>query len=172
MFETSLVYGALLVFPALMAFAAMMDLVTMTIPNKISLGLLAGFLVAAIAVGIPLEQFLTHLSVGFFVLAVGVLLFALRVVGGGDAKLLAAASLWIGFEQLGQYMMYVAAIGGLLSVAILIYRRIVLPAWVIKQPWALRLHSGTADVPYGIAIGGAALVMFPATAWFALLAAA
>lgn len=37
--------------------------------------------------------------VGVAVLIAGMLLFSLRWVGGGDAKLLAAAALWIGYEQ-------------------------------------------------------------------------
>lgn len=171
MIDSVLIYGLLLVFPALMAFAAMMDLITMTIPNRISIALIMGFLAAALAVGMPMEQFLTHVAVGLVVLAIGIVLFAARVVGGGDAKLLAAASLWIGVDQLALYMMYVGLIGGLLSITILMFRSVVLPPYVTEQRWVLRLHSGTADVPYGIAIGGAGLAVFPATIWFAFVAA-
>ena len=41
----------LLLFPALMAFAAASDLFTMTISNRVSLALAAGFLVLALASG-------------------------------------------------------------------------------------------------------------------------
>lgn len=171
MVDSNIVYLALLIFPALMAFGAAMDLVTMTIPNRISIALIVGFLLAAVLIGMPLQQFAVHLGVGFGMLLIGMALFALRVVGGGDAKLLAAASLWIGFEQLGIYMSYVAILGGLLALAIVIYRTMVPPMWLARQEWAMRLHRPTVGIPYGIAIGGAGLWLFPATIWFSAAAA-
>ena len=43
----------LLLFPALMSFAASSDLITMTISNRVSLILIAGFFVLAVMVGMP-----------------------------------------------------------------------------------------------------------------------
>jgi prepilin peptidase CpaA len=171
MVDANLVYVVLLVFPALMAFGAAMDLFTMTIPNRVSIALIVGFLIAAVAIGMPLQQFGMHVAVGVCMLLVGMVLFALRIVGGGDAKLLAAASLWVGFEQLGAYMMYVAILGGALALAIVLYRTLMLPGWLARQEWAMRLHRPNMGIPYGIAIGGAGLWMFPATVWFSTVAA-
>ena len=172
MLDANFVYVVLLVFPALMTFGAAMDLVTMTIPNKISIALIVGFLVAALLIGMPLQQFAVHLAVGFGMLIVGMVMFALRVVGGGDAKMLAAASLWVGFDQLGVYMSYVAILGGLLAFSIILYRTMILPQWLARQEWAMRLHRPTVGIPYGIAIGGAGLWLFPATVWFSAVASA
>jgi prepilin peptidase CpaA len=151
-----------------MIFAAAMDLLTMTIPNRISLALVAGFLAAAPLAGLSLEAFLTHVGVGLAVLAAGVGMFALGWMGGGDAKLLAAASLWIGFDKLLMYFGQVAILGGVLAIAILIYRK--LPVRALPMPeWALRLHVKGSGIPYGLAIAGAALLMYPESLWFAAL---
>lgn len=163
-------YALLLVFPTLMIFAAMMDLFTMTIPNRISIILVAAFLIAAPLTGMGWEQFFVHLGTGFGVLLIGVALFAFGLVGGGDAKLLAAASLWIGFNDLGQYMFAVVLMGGLLSLMLLVYRGMLPPSWLLGQSWALRLHNKKEGIPYGLALSGAALWIFPATGWFTAVA--
>ncbi|MEL6299195.1 MAG: prepilin peptidase [Pseudomonadota bacterium] len=164
--NATLVYCVLLAFPAAMTFAGFTDMVTMTIPNKLTMFLLAAFLVAAVAVRMPLEQFAVHMAVGGVMLIVMMTLFAFNLLGGGDAKLIVAASLWIGFEHLTMFMFYVALLGGVLSLGILFYRSIMPPTWLARQDWALRLHGQGSGVPYGLAIGGAGLLMFPSTAWF------
>ena len=164
-------YSLLLVFPALMIFAAMMDLFTMTIPNRISIILVAAFLIAAPLTGMDWDQFFIHLGTGAAVLALGIVLFAFNLLGGGDAKLLAAASLWIGFDYLGQYMFMVVLLGGGLSIMLLAYRGMLPPRWLLGQPWALRLHNKKEGIPYGLALSGAALWIFPTTAWFTAVTA-
>src|ERR1700755_314239 len=96
----------LMFFPALMAFAAASDLLTMTISNRVSLALAAGFLVLATASGIGLEMMLTHIGAGAMVLVLGFACFAMGWVGGGDAKVAAAAALWFGFAHLLNYLVY------------------------------------------------------------------
>src|SRR6478752_3355438 len=88
----------LLLFPALMAFAAASDLFTMTISNRVSLALAAGFLALAPLSGMGLYDILLHAGAGAAVLAVAFVCFAMGWVGGGDAKVAAAAALWFGFD--------------------------------------------------------------------------
>ncbi len=159
-------YSLLLIFPALMIFGAMMDLFTMTIPNRVSIFLVAAFLIAAPLTGMGWEQFFTHVATGLGVLVIGFTLFAFRLVGGGDAKLFAAAALWIGFDYLGQYMVAFALMGGVLSIVLLAYRSMLPPRFLLDQAWAIRLHSKKEGIPYGLALSGAALWIFPTTAWF------
>ena len=85
----------LLLFPALMAFAAASDLLNMTISNRISLALVAGFAVLAVVCGLSPQTIAAHAATGLLVLAIGFALFARGLVGGGDAKLAAAAALWL-----------------------------------------------------------------------------
>jgi prepilin peptidase CpaA len=128
-------------FPAAMAFAGAMDLLTMTIPNRISIGLIAAFLVAALAAPLGWTEIVSHIGAGLLMLGVGIALFAGGFLGGGDAKLLAAAALWFGFDGLVEYLLLVSIAGGALVIAILFYRSIAPPLWACRLPWAMRLHE-------------------------------
>ena len=159
-------FPLLLLFPAAMAFAAAMDLLTMTIPNRISIILAVGFLVLAPVAGLSWHQFFTHLSVGVAVLLLGIVMFSQGWVGGGDAKLLAAAALWIGADHLMLYLAQVALLGGLLSFVVLAYRYW-LPLEKFQAPeWARKLHEKGGGIPYGLAIAGGGLLIYPQTPWF------
>ena len=165
MFETVLLF----VFPMAMAFAAANDLFTMKIPNKISLVLIAAFAVAALFVRLPMDQLLSHVGVGLAVLAAGFVMFSLRLLGGGDAKLMAAGALWMGADNALMYVGLVTAFGGVLSLAILAYRKFVPAAAWALPPWALRLHVNGSGIPYGMAIAAAGLAMYPSTQWYHVL---
>ena len=156
----------LLAFPMAMAFAAANDLFTMRIPNKISMLLVAAFAVTALLLRLPLDVALTHLGIGAAVLAAGFVLFSLRLLGGGDAKLMAAGALWMGSDQAVLYIAMISLFGGLLSLAFLAYRKFV-PAisWGLPS-WALRLHVAGSGIPYGIAIAAAGLALYPSTILF------
>ena len=159
-------YAIILVFPAAMAFAGAMDLLTMTIPNRVSIVLVAAFAVAAAMLGIGWWALASHVAAGLLMLAVGIAMFALGWLGGGDAKLLAATALWLGFDQLLPYLLLTAMAGGALSMAILAYRRMMLPPWLARQGWAFNLHGARSGIPYGIALAAAGLHVFPSTIWF------
>lgn len=161
----------MLIFPAAMAFAAAMDLLTMTIPNRISLVLLAGFAIIAPLTGMSWEQLGWHLAAFLLILSCTVIMFALGWMGGGDAKLIAVAALWIGFDNLILFIAQVAIFGGMLAMVILFYRSH--PVGALPLPgWAARLHQGGSGIPYGIAIAAGALMVFPETYWFSVIGGA
>jgi prepilin peptidase CpaA len=155
----------LFLFPTLMAFAAFSDLFTMTISNRVSLLLIAGFFVMAALIGMSGWDILSHIGAGLAVLAVTFALFACGWIGGGDAKLAAATALWLGFDPLMSYLVYASLFGGVLTLAIMRYRLMPLPAVLEGRDWALRLHRADAGVPYGIALAAAALAIYPQTVW-------
>ena len=155
----------LLLFPALMAFAAVSDLFTMTISNRVSLALAAGFLVLAPLTGMGLYDVLSHLGAGAAVLAVAFTCFAMGWVGGGDAKVAAAAALWFGFGHLLDYLVYASLFGGALTLLLLQLRQWPLPYPLASQPWALKLHDKQTGIPYGIALAIGALMIYPETEW-------
>ncbi len=159
-------YSLLLLFPAAMAFAAAMDMLTMTIPNRVSLLLVGAFFLAAYFAELPTQQILEHLGTGALVLVICFALFALGVFGGGDAKLLAASSLWIGFDQLLSYVLGISLAGAVLSIIVL-YARRYFPEGSVNAPrWVLRLQARESGMPYGLAIAAAALWIYPNTAFF------
>jgi prepilin peptidase CpaA len=155
----------LLLFPALMAFAASSDLFTMTISNKVSLALAAGFLVMALAVGMGPAEIGMHFAAAAAVLLVAFAFFTQGWVGGGDAKLAAAVSLWFGFDHLLQYLVDAALLGGVLTFALINFRLLPLPPTIAGWPWVARLHEKKGGVPYGIALAAAALIIYPDTIW-------
>jgi prepilin peptidase CpaA len=165
-----LLYPALMLFPALMAYAASSDLLTMTISNRISLILAAGFFVLALMIGMSPTSVLAHVGAGALVLAVAFAFFALGWIGGGDAKLAAATALWLGFDFLLPYLLYASLFGGALTLILLQLRYLPLPKLLAAQPWAVRLHGKDCGIPYGIALAASALVVYPETIWVRAIA--
>ena len=162
---------AMLLFPAAMALAACSDLLTMRISNKLVLFVVASFCVLAIAINLPLQQFAMHVVCALVVLAAGFALFALRWIGGGDAKLAAATTLWLGFGLTLPYLVYAALLGGVLTLAILALRRLPLTPFLARYRWLERLHDQKSGVPYGIALAVAGMITYTNSAIFERLVA-
>ncbi|MGI8525897.1 MAG: A24 family peptidase [Pseudolabrys sp.] len=155
----------LLLFPALMAFAASSDLLTMTISNRLSLALAGGFALLAITTGMSLAEIGMHLGAAALVLATAFGCFSQGWIGGGDAKLAAATALWFGFDYLLNYLVYASLFGGALTLLLIQFRLLPLPATLARRPWILRLHEKGGGVPYGIALAAAALAVYSETGW-------
>jgi prepilin peptidase CpaA len=155
----------LFLFPALMAFAAASDLFTMTISNRVSILLVAGFAVLAAFGGMGLQDIAWHVAAGLTVLVVAFACFAFGWIGGGDAKVAAAAALWFGFSHLLGYLVFASLFGGALTILLLQFRRWPLPYMLVSQRWLLRLHDKESGIPYGIALAIGALMIYPETDW-------
>jgi prepilin peptidase CpaA len=162
---------AMLLFPLGMAFAASSDLLTMRISNKLVLLLVVGFCVVAISINLPLQQFAMHVTCALVVLAVGFVLFALRWIGGGDAKLAAATTLWLGFGLTLPYLVYAALLGGVLTLLILALRNVPLTPFLARFRWLERLHDRKSGVPYGIALALAGMLTYTNSTIFERLTA-
>lgn len=163
------------VLPVLLIAAAMFDLTSFTIPNALPAAmfvLFAVFMVGAVLSGHALSWSETwpHLLAGVVGLLAGMALFAFGVVGGGDAKLFAMSCLWLGWEAMFQYAIVASLLGGVLTLALLMLRRIPLPSLLAAQPWLLRLADRESGVPYGVALAMAALAVLPDTEIFRLAA--
>jgi prepilin peptidase CpaA len=166
------------VLPALLVGAAAWDLASFTIPNllpAVMALLFFVFVALALASGhsnlsVTLGGIGWHVAAALVALVAGMALFAAGYVGGGDAKLYAAASLWLGWDMLLEYTLLASLMGGALTLALLAVRRMPLPAMLHGQPWLLRLVDRQAGVPYGIALAAAALLMLPESNLFRLAA--
>lgn len=155
----------LFVFPALVIVAALRDITSYTIPNWISGGLILAFIPAALALGLPLETIGLQFGVGAVALVAAMAMFALGWIGGGDAKLFAAAALWMGWPAVATFIMVTGLGGGLLTLGLLGLRTQRLRGVASIGPtWLGRLATPGESVPYGVAIAVGALVAFPDTA--------
>ncbi|MGA8169548.1 MAG: prepilin peptidase [Methylocystis sp.] len=161
---------ALLVFPLLMIFAALADLFTMTIPNRVSLILIAVYFALALYLRVPLATVGLHAACGFAMLALTFTMFQMGWIGGGDAKLAAATALWLGWQSLFEYGLIASLFGGALTALILLLRHYDLPEKIRSVGFVGRLAEKNGGVPYGIALALAGLMIYPHTSVWTSLA--
>lgn len=159
----------LAIFPLLMVFAAVSDLLTMTIPNMVSVILVAGFALFALYIGAPMEMVMSHVLCAVAMLALAFGMFVAGWIGGGDAKLFAAIALWLGWERLPEYGVWVALLGGALTLVIVLIRFYDLPEFVLKAGFMRRLADKGGGIPYGIALAIGGLLVYPQSrVWLSL----
>ncbi len=152
----------LLIFPALAIVGALKDLTSYTIPNWISLALIAAFAPAALACGASPAAIGLCLATGLGGLVLGMGMFAAGWIGGGDGKLFAVCALWLGWPAALPFMLYTGLAGGALTFAILALRSgWVAPAVAGGPAWVRKLAANGGDLPYGVAIAVGALAAFP-----------
>lgn len=148
------------------AAAAWSDYSRLSIPNLYSICIGASFIPAFLAIMIfasdasLFASWKSHLLALAIVFGVTYLLFYLKLIGGGDSKLLSVYALWVGLAGLTPLLFFMALTGGLLGVTTLALRK-----WKpVKQPakdsWIEKAQAGKQDVPYGIAIFVGALISF------------
>lgn len=150
---------ALAAFAGLVVFAACSDIARLIIPNWVSIALTAIFPLAALIAGAPITEIGLHLLFGAGVLAAGFVLFQFNVIGGGDAKLLAAVAVWTGVNAVVPFIFWTALAGGVMALALLTARQLMpvgtYPAFVDHL---LKKQNG---IPYGVAIMVGALMAIP-----------
>jgi prepilin peptidase CpaA len=127
---------------ALFIVAAYGDVKSFRLPNWLVAAIALLALVRLFAIGDPSVALYT-VEASFAVLAIAFVLFALGYIGGGDAKLIAAAALLIGYRDLYSFLVFMCICGAIMSLA----------AFVTRQKTKSRLY-----VPYGVAIATAGSV--------------
>lgn len=147
--------AAVAVYAGLLIYAAASDVSSLTIPNWISVALAAVYPIAALAASAPLAAIGLHIGFGFAMLVVGFLLFQFNIFGGGDAKIMAAASVWTGTAAFLPFLFWTAAAGGLMALGLLAARHFI-PQAETNPPFVNRLLAKQNGIPYGVAlmIGG------------------
>jgi prepilin peptidase CpaA len=151
-------FACLIVFVLLLLAAAWQDLRTMRIADALSVGIVAAFAVWALsglaAGGTSLSRIGLAVGCAAAVFALGALGFAVGVLGGGDVKLLAAASIFAGPALMTDFLMVTALAGGLLGLATLAGVRIG-PGALAGDALASARPRGS--LPYGPAIAAGGL---------------
>lgn len=155
----------LFVLPLLFVTAAVSDLFTMKIPNWISLVIAGVFFIVALVGGMSMADIGLHVAAGLIVLAVSFVFFSQGWIGGGDAKLAAAAALWFGFTDLLNFLLIASVFGGGLTLFLLFFRSQPLPFAAVMPHWVLKLHDRATGVPYGIALAAAGLLVYQHSGW-------
>jgi prepilin peptidase CpaA len=157
--------AAIIIFVCAMMYVAVNDLLRMTIINTLCLLLCGAYFVLAPLAGFRLEMIGISIASALTVLFFSVAFFAMGWIGGGDGKLATVTALWVGADQTVPYVTYAALFGGVLTVALIAFRRFEVPMTWHDRAWIARLHSRESGVPYGVALALAGLVVLGDTVW-------
>ena len=176
-------------FAFLVISGALSDLSSFRIPNWVCYGLIALFGLQSIVIwiatptlptlelprlnmqsmeltgtGIHVPSLTINLAIGFFVLIISIIFWRRGYIGGGDAKYLAATSLWMGPVGSVEFMVLLSALALIMALVL-----------KISSMWGFLVHAGRLpalvkrlyakfeqnQLPYGFPIGIAALLMIP-----------
>jgi len=133
---------------ALFVAAAYGDVRTLRIPNALVAAVAVLGVVRLIMIG-DLSTALYTACASVVVLVLVFLLFWRGLVGGGDAKLITAATLLVGYHDLFHFLVLMSICGVLVTLAVLVTHRS-----SAKQPQP----KARLAVPYGVAIAGGGIV--------------
>ncbi len=146
----------------LLCIAAALDTWKFIIPNAVTVGLIALFVVTALLLPFDID-WLSHLGAAAAVLAGGAVMFAFNKMGGGDVKLMTAVAFWTGFEYLADLLLYIALAGGALAIGLLVARKLLLGLMTARASLTKlsvpRILLSGEPVPYGLAIAPSAIFL-------------
>ncbi len=159
--------SCLIAFAILLCAAAWQDLRTLLIADGISIAIIAVFAVWALTGlcvgGLSLSDVVWSVACAAALFAVGAAAFAVGGIGGGDVKLLAAASLFAGPSLLLDFGLVTALAGGLLGVAVLAGAPLgAAPLGAMAGAGEPSPSRWRRSLPYGpaIAVGGLWVALF------------
>ncbi|MFM7349980.1 MAG: prepilin peptidase [Erythrobacter sp.] len=142
---SSISYGLLIALAIALLVAAFTDLRRRQIDNWLNLAIALGAPVFWWSQGLALwPDVALQLGVAVGAFAVFAALFAFKVMGGGDVKLLTALALWIPFYEYMQLLLIMSIAGGVLTMAAVFWH-------------TARHQKDRIAIPYGVAIAFGAL---------------
>ncbi len=140
MFSEYLYYGLLIALAIALVFAAFTDLRRRQIDNWLNGAIVLGAPLYWWSSGLSLyPEIAIQLAIALAVFAVLSGLFILKMMGGGDVKLLTALALWIEPTMFLKLLIIMALVGGLLTI-------------VMGIAHLMKRQSDRLAVPYGVAI--------------------
>ena len=155
--------------PLLMMVAGIGDFLTYRIPNWLTGIIALSFIPMVLLTGMSLELMLWHFGVGIGLLVIGFGFFAMGVIGGGDAKLMAAAGLWFGWPACLYFLAYTALAGGVLALALAVWAALQTDQEIRGNTWITRWKKLKLDIPYGIALAAGAILALPQSWWMGVV---
>lgn len=159
----------LVLFPTLVLAAAIGDVFTMRIPNWLNAATALSVVPMAVLAGMPLDVVQWHLLAGVVMLLFGFGLFARGYIGGGDAKLMAAAGLWVGWSALLPFVLVTTLAGGALAIIYKLWQLVRTEHVVRDFAWLRKAIRADLQLPYGIAIAVGAMWVYSKTWWMEAL---
>jgi prepilin peptidase CpaA len=144
---TALLLGGL---ATLLVVAAIVDVRTFTISDRLNLTVALLAPVYWFAIGLGWQGVAIQVASSVVVFIIFAAAFYAGMMGGGDVKLAAALALWFPPPSMLQFVVYMSAAGGLVTLAVVAVHR-------------ARSGRGKPEIPYGLAIayGGLAILAQP-----------
>lgn len=141
--------GILIVVASLLVWAAITDIMHRRIANRIVVSVVAMFgfwIVTQLSNGADYKSVLVWpIATALVIFVVGAAMFAARLMGGGDVKLLAATALFAGPKLGLSFILYVVVAGGFVAFGTLLYGRLYSaanPAIANKVPYGVAITTG------------------------------
>jgi prepilin peptidase CpaA len=148
------------------AIVAYQDVRTRRIPNALSLAI-AALGLARIALAAELIDAGYTLAAAVIIFAITLALFQRGAIGGGDAKILTAAALLIGYRELLSFLFLMSLCGAALALATLAAERLDLSLRRFRREAYVsstdrsgrgRVASKRSTAPYGVAVAVAGVI--------------
>lgn len=143
-------------FLAGMLHAAVTDFRHHRVLNVTIIAMVAGYLPLAIAAGLGWTAILSSVIAAALIFFIGFAAFCAGWMGGGDVKLAAVATLWIGAGMVVPLIALAALFGGVLAGLLIVLHR-----------WQEGKAAPLGQMPYSPGIVLAALALFSNSQWFA-----
>jgi prepilin peptidase CpaA len=134
------------------------DLRTRRIANGLSIAVAALGLARLAVIG-DWSHAIYTIAAAAAVLAVAYLMFWRGWLGGGDAKLLPAAALLVGWHDLFGFLLLMSLAGAVLALAVLAAGRFGGPLGYLLPVGEANEAAARPSVPYGVAIAAAAVLI-------------
>lgn len=145
----------------ILGIVAYYDLLTRRIPNTLSIAILALGMIRMALAADPVAVCHT-LADTTLILVATFLLFWRGMIGGGDAKLIAAMTLLVGHHNLLGFLFLMSLFGGVLALLVLardkLGPKLVRSSSAVNSTWSPEHEPaalGKSTVPYGLAIAAA-----------------
>lgn len=150
--------AVVLAFAALLIWAGYSDFRSFIVPNRVTLAIVSLYPAHVVSSPVPVDWH-SALTTAGVVLVGGFFLFTWRILGGGDAKLIAAVGLWSTPLYVAPAFLIITLSGGIICVAALL-KLCLSPtrpgAGASALLW-LGAAMKTYKVPYGVAIAAGGL---------------
>lgn len=162
------------VFPALALYAALHDFRHYRIPNWLNLMIFLSFFPVAWIAGMPWDVFVWHLAafgVVFAAMFVVYMLLPSHKFGGGDAKMISAVAIWVGWNHLIEFGVVTVLAGGVLAAVMWLWRtlQIELGVWWHGDATLRKVLSYQLKLPYGAAIAAGGIYAYTLGWWQTLM---
>jgi len=143
--------------------AGLNDANSMRIPNWISVVMVMGFFLLVPFTWHGAADFASHIAVGMTFFVAGLGLFSFGLLGGGDAKLMAATALWFTWSDVVPFILYVSLFGAALALFLLVARQFI-PVRLMTSQWMYTMFRDQKKMPYGLAIAAGGILTITTSA--------